>query len=208
MRAAGFSRCTRRMVWRTSSSAAAVTVQVFSTTRSAPRAFAGGGKPLARKQRFERRAIGLRGPAPEVLNEEFLHYYLCWHTAGLCAGGAGCLTALGQTTRMGRVLPGANRGKGSKNAPGARAGLKAAAAKIGCPTGLSSSFAGRRPMPTDSGSSGKLRRKSMFRESPVCGVLSTRRRESNSSAPASTQRLAGSWTAYREKLSEVSSSLS
>src|SRR6266404_5790282 len=35
MRASGFSRCTRRIFWRTSSSAVAVTVHVLSTTMSA-----------------------------------------------------------------------------------------------------------------------------------------------------------------------------
>src|ERR1700722_12486919 len=47
MRAQGFSRWTRRRVCRTSSSAAAVTVQVFRTTRSAWLRWAAASRPLA-----------------------------------------------------------------------------------------------------------------------------------------------------------------
>ena len=61
------------MVWRTSSSAEDVTVQVFSTTRSADGAIAGGVESLGRQQRFQRGAIGLRGAASEILYEEFPH---------------------------------------------------------------------------------------------------------------------------------------
>src|SRR5580700_6226612 len=47
MRAAGFSRCTRWMALRTSSSAAAVTVQVFSTTSRASDVSAAAVRPWA-----------------------------------------------------------------------------------------------------------------------------------------------------------------
>src|ERR1039458_8607099 len=47
MRASGFSRWTRRIVCLASSSAAAVTVQVFRMTRSAPARSGDASKPLA-----------------------------------------------------------------------------------------------------------------------------------------------------------------
>ena len=64
------------MVWRTSSSAEEVTVQVFSTTRSAVGALAGGLEPLCRQQRFQGRAVGLRRAASEILNEVLLHLFI------------------------------------------------------------------------------------------------------------------------------------
>ncbi len=71
------------MVWRTSSSADEVTVQVLRTTRSARGALGRGIEPLGREQRFQSRAIGLRGPAAEIVDK------ICPHKFIIGVGGRG-----------------------------------------------------------------------------------------------------------------------
>src|ERR1035438_7548434 len=85
MRASGFSRCTRRTVWRTSSSAAWGLAAVFArrlgdgagvqTHQVGVTALCRRFQALGRKECLERGAIGLGGPAAKVLDEELTHLF-------------------------------------------------------------------------------------------------------------------------------------